>query len=83
MMTPTVHLNGTSKGELERQLENAVAKVREAIEALIDAAPNARDYYPQGSDAFATAQSEHRTRCASLARVRGELETMWEAIADA
>ena len=43
--------NGTSRDVLDLQYENALAKLRDAVKALEDASPNARDYYLQGPDA--------------------------------
>lgn len=80
MMTPTVHLNGTSKDELVRQLLCAATALGEAQQALREAAPNARDYYPQGPDAFAQAQREHVKRCHTLLEVEQELMRLYDAI---
>lgn len=80
MRAPTVHLNGTSRDELVAQLERAVAAIREAETALAEAAPNTRDYYPQGHGAFEAARQEHYQRQGRLQSVRSELEIMWESI---
>ena len=47
MIKPTIHLNGTSKDVLAKQYNDAVVLLRGALQAMEDAAPNARDYYPQ------------------------------------
>jgi hypothetical protein len=80
MTIPTVHLNGTSKDELLRQLFDAGSAVQAAMKALGEAAPNGRDYYPQGPSAFTVAQSEHLARMMRLQRVRDELYDMAEKI---
>lgn len=81
MIYPTVHLNGTSKQSLLDDLEEAHWKLREAIEALAKIGPNARDYYPQGVDAYSTARAEHGARLQKLIDVRIELEQIAEHIA--
>ena len=50
LITPTVHINGTSKQELVRQLTDAAEAARVLQNALRDASPNARDYYTQGGN---------------------------------
>jgi hypothetical protein len=80
MMVPTIHLNGTSKDELVSQLIDAHKAIVEAMEALMKASPNARDYYPQGPDAIKTAFEEHRARVAKLHSVCDELFMISESI---
>jgi hypothetical protein len=55
MLIPTVHLNGTSGEDLLDQYGSAVEAVREAIDAVCDTGPNARDYYVHGADAVLAA----------------------------
>ncbi len=59
MLLPSIHLNGTSAEQLLEQACEAGNAVRAAIVALEAAGPNARDYYPQGDDAFTRARAEH------------------------
>jgi hypothetical protein len=82
MMKPTVHLNGTSKASLAQQYENAAATLQAAIKALYEAAPNARDYYVQGPDAFNVAAREHAARAQTLAAVLADLQALWEHVED-
>jgi hypothetical protein len=77
---PTVHLNGTGRAQLVEPLQAAARALRAAIAAVEDAAPNARDYYPQGPGAFERARSEHVARLARLQAVLGELSAVWESI---
>lgn len=81
MQTPTIHLNGTSKEALLEQWEEAYNALRIAIEKLAAAAPNGRDYYPQGPDAFAKATEEHRERLRKLTTVHAELQELAETVA--
>ena len=77
---PSVHLNGTSKDELERQLGEALEAVRDALRKLDDAAPNGRDYYVQSKDAHTMAVNQFVQRRAKLASVATELESIWEGV---
>jgi hypothetical protein len=81
LMTPSVHLNGSSKEHLVEDLCAAGDAVRLAIEKLEWAAPNGRDYYPQGPGAFPQALREHVARVAHLRGVLAELEEIAQAIA--
>jgi hypothetical protein len=82
MMKPTIHLNGTSRDELLRQLTTAGGALRKAIGALSDAAPHGRDYYPQGSSAITKATAEHVSRLSRLQSVYEELEALAEHVAN-
>jgi hypothetical protein len=80
MMTPTIHLNGTSKEALTGALEEACNALFKAQEALGETAPNARDYYVQSDRAFEQARTEHNARADKLREVYTEIQLMWEAI---
>ena len=80
MMIPTVHLNGTSQQALVDGYLDALSGVRAAIEYLQQSAPNARDYYVQGPDAFGAARREHEARMHKLADVAHELNAILEGL---
>lgn len=80
MMVPTIHLNGTSRDELERQIMDAAYALQEAISKLKGMAPNGRDYYPQGPDAIIQATSEHRIRLKKVKEIYEELLAIYEEI---
>lgn len=80
MTLPTIHLNGTSRAALVDAHYAALVGVQHAIEALADAAPNARDYYVQGPDAYPAARREHEARMHKLADVAHELSALLEAL---
>lgn len=82
MMIPTIHLNGTSKDELLRQLLDAGDALTTAIRALTQCTPNGRDYYPQGPEAFTLAHDEHYRRMDRLQDVLAELSEMAEKVSD-
>lgn len=79
---PSVHLNGTGRAELCRQLEAAHTALESGAEALGRAAPNARDYYVQSPEAFALARAEHVQRLGAIEGVQRELLAIWEAVQD-
>ena len=77
MIMPTIHMNGTSLQSLIENNERAYHAVVTAIDALAEAAPNGRDYYPQGNiegtPALYVAQDQHSERMAKLLQVKREL----------
>lgn len=83
LVFPTLHLNGTSRDALAQQLEEAVTAGQTFVRACDAAAPNARDYYPQGPAAFKQAASEHAARCARARDVAEELNRILEYVLDA
>lgn len=82
MTLPTIHLNGTSAQSLLDQQTDAGHAVYKAMEALGNAAPNARDYYVQGDGAFQRAAAEHTARMEKLRSVYDDLQKLAEHIAD-
>jgi len=81
MKLPTLHLTGTSRSTLAEGYEVACNALRDALAAVQDAAPNTRDYYPQGEGAYTQAQTEHGTRIARLTSVLFELQQIQEHVA--
>jgi hypothetical protein len=82
LMIPTVHLNGTSHGDLMEQLDEAIRGMVTAMALVQESAPNGRDYYVQGADATGKAQEQHIARLTKLREVRDELEAMRLAVYD-
>jgi hypothetical protein len=70
---PLVHLNGTSKKELLKQLEDAYRAVAEAGRMLAQATPHDRDYYVLGPDVGHKAREEHHARMRKLADIEHDL----------
>jgi len=82
---PTVHLNGTSKDELLRQIHDAHVAVQAALDALAKARPHGRDYYvqavePGAYDAYTLARNESQVREAKLSEVLDELQAIYVGI---
>ena len=80
MKTPTVHLNGSSREALETQFRDVVSALQSLIEAMVEARPNGRDYYPQGDAAFQEAQVEHARRLTIASNLKREYEELWESV---
>ncbi len=76
LTVPTVHLNGTNGDDLAGKLEEAQRSLARAMAALGEAAPNARDYYPQGDAAYGKARAEHDARAKKLKEVLSDLDTL-------
>jgi hypothetical protein len=82
MRTPTIHMNGSNPETLLEGLTGAYRAVDAAMRALDEAAPNGRDYYPQGPDAVQEATREHQLRAAKLRSVREELQELVVSVQD-
>ena len=82
MMVPTIHMNGTSKESLLDDACNVMNAIYKAIDVACAAAPNARDYYTQGNEAYSKARDEHDARIERLEAVRKEYEALALAISD-
>jgi hypothetical protein len=81
IMVPMVHLNGTSKQSLLDQYENAIKALEDAKDVLLKSAPNGRDYYPKGPDAYGVAFNQHITRVGKISSIINELASIVEEIA--
>jgi len=83
MEKPLVHLNGTSGEVLLEGYIAAGVKLRAALAALDDVAPNARDYYPLGEASYSAARREHEQRALRVRSVLQEIYEIAEHVADA
>lgn len=73
MILPTIHLNGTSAEMLLEGYLDANRAVLDAADVLRKIEFNARDYYPQGMEAWDKAVEEMRERHLKLKSVADEL----------
>ena len=80
MMIPTVHLNGTGKQNLLKELEVAYAAVSTTIDVLRQVTVHGRDFYPQGDHAYPQARIEMDARLSALSAIQDDLLTMHLAI---
>jgi len=82
LVAPTVHRDGTSLDALLEQLDTAIRAISAAYDALALAAPNGRDYYPQGPDAIHTAVRQHYQRANSLREAHTQLSAIYVHLID-
>ena len=80
MLAPTIHMNGTSRKELQSLNMSAYLTLQAAAATLAKAVPNGRDYYPQGAGAIVHAMREHRQRLSMLQACITEIETILESL---
>lgn len=80
MRLPTIHINGTHRNNLLEGLSKVSSTLGDALYAMRRASPNARDYYPQGQEAFAEAASGHASRIERISSVAAEIEAMIEHV---
>ena len=76
-------MNGTSKNQLLDDYCDIGHALNAAMEKMIQNGPNARDYYPQGDQAFSVARQEHMDRIAKIHAVKEEIDQIATFIADA
>lgn len=81
LVTPIVHLNGTSAEALTGQLAEVAAAVHTARRLLDEAAPNGRDYYPEPGR-FEKAMAQHRWRQEQLDAVYRSLLAETEVLVE-
>lgn len=82
MQLPVIHMNGTSRDSLVEDLCKVSHVLNDAYEAMKQACPNGRDYYPLGPGAIRQAESEHLDRLRRVDAVKSEIDAMTLAIAD-
>lgn len=82
MIFPTVHLNGTLGQDLADNAAAAIEALRAASKAHALTAPNARDYYPQGDDAYPAARKQYLDRVERLQAVTLEVAMLLENLTD-
>ena len=80
MIKPTIHMNGTSARDLALRFEEAATAIFRAREALMLAGPNARDYYPQGDQAYQQARREHDVRAKALMDAEHDMQALAEYV---
>lgn len=78
MVTPTIHINGTSQRELLDQLEKGFLALLDAAEIMRQGAPHMRDYYVQenGDARFEQARRDHWDRIDRVVEVGRELQEL-------
>lgn len=72
---PTIHRNGTGREGLQRDYQAAYKALLAFRDAFATIEFNARDYYPQGSQAFYQARDERHLELERIRRLMVYLET--------
>ena len=75
---PTIHINGTSASDLLETHVAAYRALNAAYEVVSNAHPNARDYYPQGPDAYTKASKQNEERLKKLRQMSDEFLALAE-----
>ena len=83
MILPTIHLNGTGAEDLLTGYRAAMESVGDALDVMMKARPNARDYYVQSDGAFRQATQEQTAREQKLQSVYDELLALAQHCNDA
>jgi len=86
-MFPTIHLNGTSPGELITAIEDATHAINLACDAIAKTAPNKRDYPDfisrvQREERFVSARDAVQADLTALHNILHRLQAVWENIND-
>lgn len=71
---PSIHLNGSGRRMLTEDYTAAYHALQAAIRAFQSVEFNARDYYPQGADAFTRARHQRDAQLQHLSGVQHYLE---------
>jgi hypothetical protein len=79
---PTLHLNGTGKTTLRDEYAAAYHAINKAVDALVATTCNARDFYPQGADAYYKARDERTEAFDKLLQVQLYVGEMLMGICD-
>lgn len=79
---PTVHLNGTGFTTLRDEYAAAYDAINKAIDALAAATSNARDFYPQGADAYYKHRSERMEAFENLRKAQEYVGEILAGICD-
>lgn len=81
LVLPTLHPNGSSAQDLMDPLEEASDLLRQAVEVLRKATPNARDYYVQSDPSAAVkARQQHRDAVLQVEDVNDYLLALYKGI---
>jgi folate-dependent tRNA-U54 methylase TrmFO/GidA len=80
LQAPLVHINGTSRAELLKQLSDCFNKCMELEDTMRAARPHARDYYPLEPHCYEGARDEHRRRELFIVQVRHEYAALLLAV---
>jgi len=76
LLTPTIHLNGTTGRHLLDQQLQVMEALQDVLTAMRNACPNARDFYPQGEGMATQARQAYNDRYRLISDLHAEYETL-------
>jgi hypothetical protein len=79
---PTLHLNGTGAATLADEYTNALCAASALRQAISEATCNARDFYPQGDNAWSDARYERAEVMAKISDIEDYLQAWLSHICD-
>lgn len=82
VITPLLHVNGTSPSGLLDPLREASLKGREFMRALESSYPHPRDYDVSGPSAYQQARQAHTLRLNKVSTVLKDLGVLLNSVAD-
>ena len=80
LVVPTLHPNGSDWPHLRKEYVDGMRALKTAVENL--PRPNARDYYPQGDDAYPKARDQYNAQIRKLTEINNELNMILIGIQD-
>jgi hypothetical protein len=75
-------LNGDTEETLMRGLEESHHVLNQALEVMRMMAPNGRNYYPIGAQAYGEATDQYRAMCQRIHDTQAEIHAIMEGILD-
>ena len=79
---PTIHLNGTGATSLLDEYSEAMRALENLRAAMASATCNARDFYPQGDNAWSDARYERAEVLAKISDIEDYLQAWLSHICD-
>ncbi|CAB4186567.1 hypothetical protein UFOVP1329_31 [uncultured Caudovirales phage] len=76
MTLPTIHLNGTGKETLIKEIDQAYDSISQMMGDFARITCHARDYYPQGEDAYPAARQQRQEMFDKLVEVNTYIDEL-------
>jgi len=76
LLTPTIHLNGTTGRHLLDQQLQVMRALQDVLTAMRNACPNSRDFYPQSEGVALQAREAYNERFRLISGLHAEYEAL-------